>query len=59
MTVPAAALSAFDAPAEEWDPAYRHYPWDPAYWYAVGRDSALERKIVESIQSRLDEKKST
>jgi hypothetical protein len=53
VTVPAYAMAAFDPPAEESDPAYRHYPWDPTYWYAVGRDAALERKIVRSIETRL------
>ena len=57
VTVPAMALLAFDAPVEECDPAYRHYPWDPAYWYAVGRDTALERDIVGSIETRLRKKK--
>jgi hypothetical protein len=53
VTVPAQAPAAFDAPADEWDPAYRHYPWDPSYWYATGRDTELEKQIAHSIESRV------
>ncbi|HZZ42375.1 MAG TPA: hypothetical protein VFE58_05525 [Tepidisphaeraceae bacterium] len=53
VTNSAQAGLAFTPAAEESDPNYQHYPWDAYYWYPVGRDTALEKKIAHSIQSRL------
>ena len=37
------------------DPRYRAQEFDAptAYWYALGRDSAMERRLAQSIQKRL------
>jgi hypothetical protein len=53
VTSPALAPAAFDPPAEDYDPSYRLHPWDPTYWYAVGRDTALEKQVAKSIESRV------
>jgi hypothetical protein len=53
VTVPALAPNAFSPPPDESDPAYRHNPWDPTYWYATGRDTELEKQLASSIESRL------
>jgi hypothetical protein len=54
VTTPAMAPAAFDPPPEDYDPSYRLHPWEPLYWYATGRDTALEKKIAESIESRVN-----
>lgn len=54
VTTPAMAPAAFDPPPEDYDPSYRLHPWDPTYWYATGRDTALEKKIAASIESRVN-----
>lgn len=53
VTVPAMAMNGFIPPADESDPSYRHYPWNPTYWYATGRDTELEKQLASSIESRL------
>lgn len=53
VTSPANAPLAFDPPIEEYDAGYRRYPWEPTYWFAIGRDTALEKQLAKSIESRL------